>query len=82
MFFFLPALSVFVQHLALPKTQIAYDGGLICKHPKMVRLIESYLNIICEAKQQQKCVLFSAENGSSIGGAILAKIVAQQQFTK
>ena len=67
------AVSVFVDHLAhLSVVKVGCDGSLFRKHPKMDRLINSYLKALCP---NTKAKVFDAEQGSSIGVAMIAAAV-------
>lgn len=69
-------LSVFVDHIDRSVVKVACDGSLFKKHPKMDRLINSYLTRMCPHKETK---VFLADNGSSIGAAIIAACFAPQQ---
>ncbi|KAI2798167.1 hypothetical protein BLOT_013285 [Blomia tropicalis] len=70
--FIASAVAVFADHMNLPEVKFACDGSLFKKHPKMERLINSYLSVMCP---NRKVVVFSADQGSGIGAAMLAAVV-------
>lgn len=72
LFFWSIAVAVFADHMNLPEVKFACDGSLFKKHPKMERLINSYLSVMCP---NRKVVVFSADQGSGIGAAMLAAVV-------
>lgn len=71
--FLLLELAPFVDHFAhLPVVKVGVDGSLFRKHPKMAKLLKAVLGQMCPGR---KVELFEAEEGSSIGAALLAAVV-------
>lgn len=70
--FIASACSVFVDHINRPVVKIGCDGSLYKKHPKMARLINAYVKEFSPSKEAS---VFSADQGSSIGVALIAATV-------
>lgn len=70
---FCVAVSVFVDHLAhLKVVNVACDGSLFRKHPKVGRLVNAYLGALSPAT---KAKVFDADQASSVGVAFMAAVV-------
>ena len=70
--YLLAAVSIFVDHIDLPVVKVGCDGSLYKKHPKMARMINAYVSVLSPNK---KAEVFSADQGSGIGVAMIAAAV-------
>ena len=56
--------------------KVGVDGSLFRKHPKMATLLKTILGQMCPGRAVE---LFDAEEGSSIGAALLAAVVVSKR---
>ena len=61
-----------MDHIDLPVVKVGCDGSLYKKHPKMARMINAY---VAAFSPNKKAEVFSADQGSGIGVAMIAATV-------
>ena len=69
-------IAAVVQHIGRPFVRVAIDGSLYKKHPKLHRLITDFIH---ELIPDHKVELFSADEGSSKGSALIAAVAVKHR---